>query len=555
MRRLVPIFLVVLSCSGANAFAERHSLIVLSQGDRTVYDIDAVSGQVLKQLKLAGTPQEAVISWDEQSLFVSSPDAGYVFIVDLATFRERGRLESEYFKNSAAGGSGPLGLATDGNGKLYVGVAGALVTFDSRMAIYNPEHKQAVGRIELPAKDVGYFKIQGTTDKLYHAHRRDNQVVVVNTLTDTVVKSVPVPGGPVDVAFLPGNEVWVLSADGTIAVIDSGADVVKQVITTKGKGAGRITVAPDLRFVAATHSETGETTILHPLTKAVINTIKVGQGPSAPAFAPAAKQVQRFLPLDPTDTLYVAGGGSEIALVDLSAVSVTKRHTVGEGLVGAVIHYTWHQGWIAPRATARRLLETDLFTLYQNAMFLYDVSPIHEHRADMSGIFTGTGMAKMGCWDPKCPPDVIPRGTGGLPYNNLEGRAGTYTNISRGTLHQEEGGSPSPRRMMTFELKNNYYRQTAPKRSVLEKNSRLRKMGENPRVTAWEITMLPGDKPLEFPDGDFAVVYLGGGLLRVVRNGVPEVVERFFNDYDWRPYAHSVESLTHPVWMAILEFR
>jgi hypothetical protein len=44
-------------------------------------------------------------------------------------------------------------------------------------------------------------------------------------------------------------------------------------------------------------------------------------------------------------------------------------------------------------------------------------------------------------------------------------------------------------------------------------------------------------------------------LLRVVRDGVPEIVDRYYSDYDWRPYAHTVESLTHPLQMVILEFR
>ena len=557
MRRIVLTLCVLLASSAANAFAERHSLIVLSQGDRTIYDVNAISGQMLKQVQLAGVPREAIFSWDEQSLFVSVPDAGHVAIIDVATFKERGRIESEFFKRARAGAAGlSMGLASTHDGKLYVAVDGALLAYDSRLLVHNPEHKQTGKKIVLPTKDGQYFKIQGTTNKLYYPHRRDNQVVVIDTMSDAVSKTIPVKGGPIDVVFVPGNEVWVHCEDGSIAVIDSTTDVVKQVISTTGKGAGRIVIAPDIRYIAVTHADTGETTILHPLTKQVLGTVKTGAGLAVPAFVPAAKAVQRFLPTDPTTQLYVAGvSDSSVALVDVPGFKVTTRQKVGQGLVGAVVHYTFHQGWIAPRASTRRLLETDLFTLYGNAMFLYDVSPIHEHRTDMVGIFTGTGMAKMGCWDPTCPADVVPKGTGGLRYNNLEGRAGTYTNISRGTLHQEEGGSPSPRRMMTFDLKNNYYRQTQPKPSVLEKKPGLRKLGENPRAIAWELTMLPGDAPLAIPDGEFAIVYLGGGLMRVVRAGVPELMDRYYNDYDWRPYAHTVETLTQPVQMVIIEFR
>ena len=119
----------------------------------------------------------------------------------------------------------------------------------------------------------------------------------------------------------------------------------------------------------------------------------------------------------------------------------------------------------------------------------------------------------------------------------------------------EEGGSPSPRRFILFEMKDNYYRQTQPPKPSVLANTAFRKIGENPRAIAWDLTVRPGGKPVAFPEGDLAVVYLGGGLLRIVRNGTPEIVNRYYNDWEWEPHAHTVEPLTNPLHMVVIEFK
>jgi hypothetical protein len=109
--------------------------------------------------------------------------------------------------------------------------------------------------------------------------------------------------------------------------------------------------------------------------------------------------------------------------------------------------------------------------------------------------------------------------------------------------------------MLTFDLKNNYYRQTRPPRpSPLEKTI-LRKFGETPRATFWDAWLRPGHKPVNLPDGDFIVVYMNGGLLRKVRNGKPEIVNRYYNEFDWEPQAHSIESLTNAVRVVVVELK
>jgi hypothetical protein len=245
-----------------------------------------------------------------------------------------------------------------------------------------------------------------------------------------------------------------------------------------------------------------------------------------------------------------------VAIVDLSRLNVLARHKVGKGLVGGLIHYTFPDGWGPPReGTARKLLETELFTAYENAMFNGDVSAVHEHRHEFFALMTGTGVAKIGCWSPECPPEVVPKEP--LPYRNQENAAGSFggSGLPRGTIHQEEGVSPSPRRGIFFEMKTNYYRQTqSPRPQPVFANRGLKKLGDGDLAVGWDVLLEPG-KPFEFPAEASAVIYFGGGLLRVTCEGKPEIVNRFYSDLEWEPRPHTVEALSNPVRIAIIEFK
>jgi len=560
MRKLICALSAFMLYPAATLLAEHHSLIVLSPGDHTVYDIDPATGQPINQIKVDGAPSDAVFSWDELTVFVSVPDAGYVSVIDDKTFKERSRLSVPQMKRAVAGPGAFVGGMTNSllhSDKLYVAVDGGYRIYDEHLLVYNPEWKQPEKMIKVAGRDPQHAHLQGTTGKIYYPFRGDNQVVVIDSRTDTVLKTIPVSGGPTDVAFNIGSEAWVTSADGTISIIDTNTDTVAKTIATGGKGAGRIANAPDIRYIAASHPDSGDVTIFHPLTKAIIGTVKSGKGSLDVAFAPAAKGVQQFRMKDPTTDLYVTGE-SEVALVDVPSLNVTSRHKLGGAIARELIHYKYSPEFSPPReGTAELVKETDLYYLFRNAMFLYDVSPIHEHRQDMAAVFTGTGTAKLGCWDPACPPEDVEIGPGGLPYRNLEGAAGTYTGISRGTVHIEEGNTPSPRRMVQFVLKNNYYRQTNPprKESVFANNPNFRKVQETPRIWMWEVILVPG-KPVKFPAGDYAFVYLAGGILRTVtEDGTPAIFNRYFNDWETDTRPRTIEALSNRFRFAIMEFK
>jgi YVTN family beta-propeller protein len=547
------------------AAAEDHSVILLSQSDHTMYDINPVSGKVINQIQLGGVPTNAVFSWDEQRLFVSVPDQGYISIVNLSTFKEVSRLTRPEFKSTANSAGMLDALATTPDyQKLYVSVAGGIEVFNQQLLVYSPEYKQPEQKISLPGKDGQYMLVHGPSNKLYYAFRKDNQVAVIDTKTDKVLKIIPVNGGPTDVTFCFGGEAWVAAADGSISIIDTNKDEVVKTIETDGKGDARIAVAPDQRFIAATHNDSGTVSILQPVTKEVVATSNIGAGPISPIFTPNGGGVYRgygngenLAQYPSTVQLYVAGQ-SGITSVDLDKMTVSGHQEAGKANIAALIHYTYPDAFVPPReGTATRILETDSFTLYNNAMFAYDFSGLHEHRTDMSGIVIGTGTEKIGCWTPDCPKDAVRhRGLGDDPYEYHENDAATFTGVPRGTLHEEEGVSPSPRRIVIFMLKNNYYRQQHLKATsdFAKQPGYTALAGESPRTWQWRLSLNPGH-PVHLPKGDFAFVYMGGGLLRETSNGRPEMVHRLYGDPEVNLADKTIEAISNPIPVIIVEFR
>ncbi len=316
----------------APARAQAHTLIVLSHSNHTVYELDPATGTVVHEFVAPDQPHEAAITADGGTIFASIPAAGFVEILDGKTFKEKGRIESEYFKRSPqarrAGRNGAppgppntsasphgMSLNTDGT-KLYIGTENADV---SGVIVYDVKAGKVLKKIDLLLEGGHYLQIQPGTDKLYYPHRTDNRVVVIDTKTDRILKIIPVAGGPVGVAFAPNGEVWLHEdGDGSVTVVDSKNDEVSKVIQTGGKGAGRVAVSPDGRFAASPHSESQDVAIIDAVNKTVLATVKIGRGPGFPLFAPDSSK------------LYVLeSGAGDVVVIDMTSMSVAARYKIG----------------------------------------------------------------------------------------------------------------------------------------------------------------------------------------------------------------------------------
>src|SRR5258708_4262959 len=208
--RVVTVGLLFL-CGGISAAtparAQGHTLIVLSHTNHTVYELDPATGKILHEFVAPDQPHEAAITADGGTIFASIPMAGFVEIIDGATFKEKGRIESDYFKRTPqprrAGRNGappgppntsasPHGMSLNNDGtKLYIGTENADI---SGVIVYDVKARKVLKKIDLLLEGGHYLQIQPGTDKLYYPHRTDNRVVVIDTKTDRVVKRTPGAG-------------------------------------------------------------------------------------------------------------------------------------------------------------------------------------------------------------------------------------------------------------------------------------------------------------------------------------------------------------------------
>lgn len=325
------------------ARAQGHTLIVLSHTNHTVYELDPATGRVVHEFVAPDQPHEAAITADGRTIFASIPMAGFVEIIDGQTFKEKGRIESDYFKRTPqprrAGRNGappgppntsasPHGMSLNNDGtKLYIGTENADI---SGVIVYDVKAGKVLKKIDLLLEGGHYLQIQPGTDKLYYPHRTDNRVVVIDTKTDRITKIIPVEGGPVGVAFAPNGEVWFHEdGDGSVTVVDSKKDEVIKVIQTGGKGAGRMAVSPDGRFAASPHSESQDVAIIDAVNKTVVSTVKIGKGPGFPLFSP-----------DSTKLYVLESGNGDVVVIDLKSMSVAARYKIGTDPFGGGIKTT-----------------------------------------------------------------------------------------------------------------------------------------------------------------------------------------------------------------------
>jgi DNA-binding beta-propeller fold protein YncE len=342
MRKHIWIICLVLCSSfllfGQQAQKSDYTLLVLSHANQMLYDVNVDSGKILREVKIdpENDPHETTVSPDGNTIFISIPDSDRVVGIDTNTFKEKVRIESEYFKRPpvklANGRTGqttnappretstsalPHGLAmTQDGGKLYIGVENAVVP---GIVVYDIKAARVLKKIDLVLRGGHYFAIQPSTGKLYYPFRIDNRVLVLDTKTDKILKVIPVQGGPVGVDFAPNGEVWIHEdGDASVTVIDSKTDEVVKIIKTEGKGAGRIDISPDGRYAASSHGDSEDTVVIDTVQKTIVANVKTGKGPSFPVFSP-----------DSAKLFVMNSGDNDVAIVDIPAMNVSAKHKIG----------------------------------------------------------------------------------------------------------------------------------------------------------------------------------------------------------------------------------
>jgi YVTN family beta-propeller protein len=302
----------------ASAIAQPHTIVALSHSDHTAYEVDPATGKILHQFTAVNEPHEGIASADGKTFYAAIPNGPHVVILDGATFKEIGKIESEYFKSSRPNGSAsPHGIALTSDGsKLYVGLENADIP---GIVVFDTKANKVIRKINVVLRGGHFLAIQPGTDKLYYPMREDNRVLVIDTKTDTISKIIGIEGGPVGVGFAPNGEVWIHNdGDGAVHVIDGKKDEVVKVLKNLGQGAGRMAVSRDGKWAASTHGGSQDIALINAATKEVAATIKIGRGPGFPVFSP-----------DGTRLYVMNSGAGDVCVIDTATMAVATRYKVG----------------------------------------------------------------------------------------------------------------------------------------------------------------------------------------------------------------------------------
>ena len=114
--------------------------------------------------------------------------------------------------------------------------------------------------------------------KLYVGLFRDNAVAVVDTATNRIVSTVPVPKGPHGLVVTPdGRKVYVSSdGDSSVSVIDTASDRVVATVDVGGNPHG-LAMAPDGKLVLVSAWGTNQAVFLDTATDRVVGRVPVAQ--------------------------------------------------------------------------------------------------------------------------------------------------------------------------------------------------------------------------------------------------------------------------------------
>ncbi len=198
----------------------------------------AGSSSLLHSINIGTGLAVPVVSPDGKKVYATADAASKVVVIDL----ENQRVAAEIPVSSV-----PWGAAMTPDGaKVYVGSRG----LESVISVIETASNTVKKKIQLSAPPAFQstwpwgVAINPSGTKVYVANNLTNNVAVINTATDALIKTIPAGEQPRWVTITPdGKHVYVSnSRSGTVSIIDSGTDAVIKTVTvgTDPQGIGAL---------------------------------------------------------------------------------------------------------------------------------------------------------------------------------------------------------------------------------------------------------------------------------------------------------------------------
>ncbi|MHB8629770.1 MAG: YVTN family beta-propeller repeat protein [Aggregatilineales bacterium] len=162
---------------------------------------------------------------------------------------------------------------------------------------------------------------QSAAPKAYVGVFKDNTVAVIDTSTNQVLKTIPVPTGPHGLAVTPDGHFVYVSSDGDtkVSVIDTSTDTIVNTIEV-GKSPNGLTLTPDGKQLLVAVFGAGQIVFIDTSTNKILGQVAV-PSPHNTAVSPDGKTVY-------VGTNYAADPNTPTTLTILDLASRTQTGTV-----------------------------------------------------------------------------------------------------------------------------------------------------------------------------------------------------------------------------------
>lgn len=324
----VSLAILLDAAAGCNAQSSIHSsLLALSKADHTLAIVDPVTLKVLARVPVGVDPHEVIASSDGRTAYVSIYGGGSLHtlnVIDLIAKKPLFNIDTRPL-------FGPHGI-TFVNGKVW----------------FTAEGSKAVGRYDPSTGKLDWCMGTGQ-DRTHMIYVSSNGKKVyttnVSSGTASILENTMIPGTRprenwiqtivptergsegFDVSH-DSSELWTVSSEGIIFIIDLQTKKLSSKIDAKILGANRLKFTPDGKMVFISSLQTGDLAIYDAKTHQEIKRMNIGHGAAGILMDPNGSRA-----------FIACSADSYVAVIDLRTLEVTSHINVGgqpDGLAWAV---------------------------------------------------------------------------------------------------------------------------------------------------------------------------------------------------------------------------
>lgn len=291
-------------------------IYVVMSGSGLLSALDSGNGEEIARIKTGDTPHSAVLTPDQEVLFVANTGSGSQTSRTVAAIS----TSTHEMLATISVGFGPLDMAINARGdRVYVTNSDA-----KSVSVIDVDALREVSRLNLASLADGPYGIALSPDgaKVYVTDIEAAQVYVVDAVVGNVLDRIDVLDSPRSLVVSPdGNTLYVSGFAGGIGVVDlrQGSEVAR--IPTQG-GVFRVALSPSGSTLYATDQDGGNLLVADAIGRRLIRTVKV---------LPNGSNTRGLTISNDGSLIYVTNSGSNhLVVFDATTLATVETYKLGE---------------------------------------------------------------------------------------------------------------------------------------------------------------------------------------------------------------------------------